>query len=305
MSVQLLSRPHRVLEAALPLLVFVLLAVPAADVEGQLTGTSARTGTVLAVSGPSAAADIRQVFGNHRVTAGPIQVDGRTGTVTMDVTGVKLELGDNRPTALRLDLRVLEVGVLDHGGLLTTWLEVEVPSIGSLRLEMDGVAGPGMVTTSSAYHGAPPATPWRILGTRRGQAHKQVLWEGNRDQDGVRTGVGAFRVTSSALAPSADLNMACRSQFGGDARLADWNDVIEARRQTMDPSSILPARSPTVHVSAGGARFWTQGRHFLLARHDGAPPSSFLAHDQVGGHQFSLGSWSGTRAGLCFVPLRP
>ena len=291
-----------------PLMLFLVPAIwpmTISEAHAQITGSSARTGTQLSITGPSAAAQLRAAFPNIHLRAGPVELDGRQGTISVDVAGLAMEFGENLDGQISADLQLLDVGIQGSGPFTTTWVEVRLPGVGSLRLELDGVAGPGLITSSAAYEGAPPATPWRLIGTREGQSGPQVLLEGNRDRDGVHSGVGRFFVTSSRLTENTDMNAACKREFGATARLADWQDVLEARRQTLDASAILPTNSPSVYLSASGNHFYSSGRHYLVARHDGAPPASFLAHAQINRNEFSLGSWYGERSALCFLPFRP
>ncbi len=130
-----------------------------------------------------------------------------------------------------------------------------------------------------------------------------------------------FKLTSSTYPESADMNKACKDEFGPEWRLADWNDLKNFYNNGGDLTALLdylgmkyyPDRlqGDSAWVSVNGEEFYSSGRHYFIARHDhetsflcqyGRWPGGacFLEHDQLDNHLISLGSWYGEIPVLCY-----
>jgi hypothetical protein len=115
-----------------------------------------------------------------------------------------------------------------------------------------------------------------------------------------------LHLTRNAFAPHVtDLAAAIRAEAGPDARPAEWNEVRACYAQfglgyfhrlgvvKTDPrNQVNPPRSQVLVVVNGIRFFQAPSRAYFAAFHEGTLPRDWLAHDQVGGNQIALGSWS-------------
>ena len=113
-----------------------------------------------------------------------------------------------------------------------------------------------------------------------------------------------FVRTESSYAYNADPQSACRSEFGSEFRVADWNDVRSyyesgsSMQQFFVDTGLTPS-DRSAGVTRNGSQFFSSNRAYFISRHDGQLPANYLAHDQIGGHLISLGSWNSDRKVLC------
>ncbi len=97
--------------------------------------------------------------------------------------------------------------------------------------------------------------------------------------------------TSDPVAPS-EAAAAIRQEFGADWVVADWNDVKELWSQHQEELKTFFRFHTRMKVD--GAEQWgSTGRWYFVQDNDGERPGYFLAHDDLGGHELSLGSWFG------------
>jgi tetratricopeptide (TPR) repeat protein len=115
-----------------------------------------------------------------------------------------------------------------------------------------------------------------------------------------------LRITKEVFAPNvADLAAAVRAAAGRNARPAEWNEVracfeksgLDYFRQmgvvTTDPANKANPPNSQILVLVNGQRYFqAPARAYFAAFHAGKLPPDWLAHDQVGGNQIALGSWS-------------
>lgn len=110
-----------------------------------------------------------------------------------------------------------------------------------------------------------------------------------------------YRVTANTYSETADLGEIVESQFGSEAKIADWSNldsVVDGSSATQWAESIGLKEGEGVYVVRNGERWANDERHFFLARHDGDKPGNFMAHDQIGGNLLSLGSWYDTERSI-------
>lgn len=107
--------------------------------------------------------------------------------------------------------------------------------------------------------------------------------------------VGTIESTTSPIAN--DKGQLCRSEYGAQADIADWNDLKAYYQSTGDADGIM--ESGTYFVSRGGDQTYSSTRHYFINRFNGSVPSYYLEHDNIGNHTFSLGSWDTTAPVLC------
>src|SRR5215467_1816962 len=115
-----------------------------------------------------------------------------------------------------------------------------------------------------------------------------------------------LRMTRTLFAPSdADLAAAIRAEAGPSARPAEWSEVKACYEKfglpyfhrlgvvKADPQNKANPTGSQVLVLVNGKRYFNPpSRAYFAAFHEGTLPPNWLVHDQVGGHQISLGSFS-------------
>ena len=97
----------------------------------------------------------------------------------------------------------------------------------------------------------------------------------------------------SAPASKSRAERLVRGELGAEWGIADWNDIRDAWDIDRDQlKRAFEARG--AYLTWNGNWQWGDtDRTFLVEDHNGNKPDSFLSHDQLGGHELSLGSWSG------------
>jgi tetratricopeptide (TPR) repeat protein len=115
-----------------------------------------------------------------------------------------------------------------------------------------------------------------------------------------------MRITKDVFAPGVgDLAAAIRGSAGPTARPAEWNEVRACFEQygldyfhrigalKTDPANVSNPKNSQILVLVNGQRYFqAPTRAYFVAFHEGKLPRDWLAHDQVGGNQIALGSWS-------------
>lgn len=276
-----------------PAVLVALLCAAPVGAQQWITGSTGSSGERLRLQ-PGERTSLRQVIGDREVTAGPLTLDGRTGTVRVDVRRVAVELRANSGS-VEVDLFFAGVGSRYDGFDNVTWIRVGLSDDVALRLDMAGKRAAGLITTGSVYEDGPPHTPWRLV--LEGGREERVIASGLGGAE-ESTGLGAFALTRSTYHMRSDLEAVCVGEFGGGFRVADWNDVVEAYRQGAPPDEIL--RSGTGMVTRNGNGFFSQTRHYFVSRHDHQKPPNYLAHATIDRHLFDLGSWYSERRVLCY-----
>jgi Caspase domain len=115
-----------------------------------------------------------------------------------------------------------------------------------------------------------------------------------------------LRMTRTLFAPSdADLASAIKAEAGPGARPAEWAEVKACYEKfglpyfhklgvvKADPQNKANPTGSQVLVLVNGKRYFNPpSRAYFAAFHEGTLPPNWLVHDQVGGNQISLGSFS-------------
>ncbi len=115
-----------------------------------------------------------------------------------------------------------------------------------------------------------------------------------------------LRMTRTLFAPSdADLASAIRAEAGPGARPAEWSEVKACYERfglpyfhrlgvvKADPQNKANPTGSQVLVLVNGKRYFNPpSRAYFAAFHEGTLPPDWLVHDQIGGNQISLGSFS-------------
>jgi len=118
-------------------------------------------------------------------------------------------------------------------------------------------------------------------------------------------GMAMFQLTQGEVPETADFDEACKSEFGPDARVADWTYDLKAQGKEsvelmINDLGIIPTFNEKYYfVSNEGSKYYEGGRVYFFENHGGSPPSNWLVHDQLG--DITLGSWFGTGQVLCAV----
>ncbi len=113
-------------------------------------------------------------------------------------------------------------------------------------------------------------------------------------------------MTRTLFAPSdADLASAIRAEAGPGARPAEWSEVKACYEKfglpyfhrlgvvKADPQNKANPTGSQVLVLVNGKRYFNPpSRAYFAAFHEGTLPPDWLVHDQIGGNQISLGSFS-------------
>lgn len=106
-----------------------------------------------------------------------------------------------------------------------------------------------------------------------------------------------YAMTENSYSGSDDWNAAVKAEYGQDAEVADWSDIVaefggssQEARDFCD--SVLLGSSGS--VTRNGSKKWGW-RYYFASAHYGNKPGNYLAHLQIQGYMISLGSWSGSR----------
>jgi tetratricopeptide (TPR) repeat protein len=122
----------------------------------------------------------------------------------------------------------------------------------------------------------------------------------------AQTRCPVIKITRTLHAPTVtDLTAAVRAEVGPGARPVEWAEVkacyqvhgLDFFRRVgvvkADPANIAnPVGSQVLVLVNGNRYFQPQTRAYFAAFHEGSLPRDWLVHDQVGGNQISLGSFS-------------
>ena len=104
-----------------------------------------------------------------------------------------------------------------------------------------------------------------------------------------RIAFGNFRITRAKANYPEEAVAAVQDEFGSEWRIADWNDLKEAWSAHEDSITSVFEAGASI-VTRNGEAQWGD-RTYFVEDHNGSKPSYFLAHDELGGHEISLGSW--------------
>ena len=144
----------------------------------------------------------------------------------------------------------------------------------------------------------------RPRGLPRTDAGFRVARSVGGSSGGGSSSVTGFVRTESRYAYDANPTAACQAEFGAGHQVADWTDVKTYHDSGASMTEFFADTGMTANdrngaVTRNGEQFYTSNRAYFIARHDGSLPSGWLAHDQIGGHLVSLGSWDTDKKVLC------
>ncbi len=110
---------------------------------------------------------------------------------------------------------------------------------------------------------------------------------------------GDFAITELKYDDDSDWDQKILEIFGSGYRVADWNDLKAYYNNGGDLLSLydgleLTDYGASAYVTRDGEPSYSSTRYYFASRHEGTKPSSYLAHDNLGGYMISLGSWDGT-----------
>jgi hypothetical protein len=124
---------------------------------------------------------------------------------------------------------------------------------------------------------------------------------------GKTAGEWRYFVTGEIYRGLDDYPSAIRAKYGRSAEVADWDDIKNRFGgdivSFLDEVGIEVANDGGAFVTRGGSTTFSPDRAYYLTRHGGTKPGHYLAHDQIGGHQASLGSWNTSQKVLVRVPV--
>jgi hypothetical protein len=108
-----------------------------------------------------------------------------------------------------------------------------------------------------------------------------------------------FALSTGRFSERDDVERKLADEFGAEARLGDWNELIRVHRHDL-PAWCEEVGFPTldmnVLVQRGGERWAEAPRHYMMTRFAGTKPAYYEAHDEAGGMHVVLGSWHGLTA---------
>lgn len=121
---------------------------------------------------------------------------------------------------------------------------------------------------------------------------------GNSVSSNELDNIFAFTSTPSSPLNAVDAQQYVLNELGANYRVADWNDIEAMWNLYPTEMEQFFEDAPALTVTLNGSTQYSSNRYYLIRDHDGNLPSNWLAHDQVGGHEISLGSWYGPYAVL-------
>jgi len=93
--------------------------------------------------------------------------------------------------------------------------------------------------------------------------------------------INNFAVSTEQYSIYSDVEDIIDGLFGGDYRLADWNDIVDYYQAGNDMgvfTSIIPGRTM---VSYNGNRFYSPDRHYFINISNHNTPPGFLVHAHI------------------------
>lgn len=109
---------------------------------------------------------------------------------------------------------------------------------------------------------------------------------------------GKYALTNNLYSEiSDDLNASIKSEFGQNATIADWNEIKREYGNNIEDfvNSIGLTYKEDIWVTVDGNEYWSDGRHYIMTRHNGNLPSNYLSHDDIRSNYVNLGSWYGLK----------
>ena len=106
------------------------------------------------------------------------------------------------------------------------------------------------------------------------------------------TSFGNFKLTTGKANYPHEAVAAVQNEFGSEWRVADWNDLRAVWGAHQDSIKTAFEGGATIVTWNGEAQWGNTQRTFFVEDHNGSKPGYFLAHDELGGHEVSLGSWT-------------
>lgn len=145
-------------------------------------------------------------------------------------------------------------------------------------------------------------SPWAFTGDldearlwRRALSPKEIA------SLATRRAPSRFVQSRSTCLDTDNFSTVLAAEFGPEARLADWEELKRLHgddTRAWGDGVGFKFGSAGVWLQRGGRRRFDEQRHFQMGRFDGVKPDYFLAHDELGGATFLLGSWYGNQARL-------
>ncbi len=108
-----------------------------------------------------------------------------------------------------------------------------------------------------------------------------------------------FAPTPQTYGAYEDFEGICKAFFGNKAKVATWQEIKEAYRNSKDKKDLLQKlglqkydQSYIINYKDG--YFEDGDRHYILTYHDGHLPTNYtyLVHDTIDDHVLDLGSWN-------------
>ncbi|SMC08578.1 hypothetical protein [Nitratiruptor tergarcus] len=122
-----------------------------------------------------------------------------------------------------------------------------------------------------------------------------------------------FLPTSQSYTPYEDFDAICKSTFGPQATVAQWQDIKKAYKKAEDKKKFLEdldlkRYDQSYIIENNTTAFFEAGdRHYILTYHNHNLPTNYtyLVHDTIDDHMLDLGSWRDfSYPVLCNVPSK-
>ncbi|MFH1311967.1 MAG: hypothetical protein ABIJ00_01955 [Candidatus Eisenbacteria bacterium] len=105
-----------------------------------------------------------------------------------------------------------------------------------------------------------------------------------------------------------DYKAQINARYGPSAEVADWTEIKrhfgDNISRFLDDVGLEVSRDGGALITRDGDPKYSSSRAYFLTRHGGNKPGYYLAHDQIGGHEASLGSWDTSQRVLVRTPER-
>jgi len=113
-----------------------------------------------------------------------------------------------------------------------------------------------------------------------------------------------FIVSQNTYNYNTNLNTACKTEYGNEFKIADWNDIVSLynKESTLNNffNELNITTQSTYFVSLNNNEMYTSNRHYFITRHDQNKPDSYYAHSNINNYELSLGSWDSSHKIICY-----